>query len=258
MKKHLLFILLFIIIINVLKAQDTIVLIKNKIIVGLCGYAGAGKYLIGSALEKRLNFKRISFAMSIKKIMDANMKQQTYDDLIKRGYDIKLEDINQQNPANRDIKELIRPYLIWFGETVKQLNGVHYWTNKAFEEIGNAKKVVITDVRRLNELEIFEGGTEYYKKVNTNFKDAGLFNKFDFKNNPRNYESFLCFINQRNLTDKDKLTHETINHAMERWLFDDMIFIDSEIPTDNNDMYRKKHIMNHIIYLSQKYPQYFI
>ena len=233
-------------------------LIKNKTIIGLCGYAGSGKDIIGSALEKRLNFKRVSFAMAIKKIMDEHMTQQVYEDLKKRGFEINLEDINQANPKNRDIKELIRPYLIWFGETVKQLNGQHYWTNRALEEVKDSKKIVITDVRRVNEIELFDGGTEHYKKSDNNLKEVGLTPKFSFLTNPRGYESLLLNINQRNLVDKDKLTHDTINMAFEKWLFDEIIYVDSELPSDNNEIFRKKHIMNHIVRLTQKYPQYFI
>lgn len=232
-------------------------LIKGKMIIGLCGYAGSGKDEIGKPLVERLNFKRISFGEEIKKLMDNYMKHQIYEDLKKRKTGLPFEEINQLNPKNREIKEILRPYLIWFGEEMKKQNGKHHWTNVAFENIGDAKKIVITDVRRPNELTLFEQNSEYFKKRYKNRRNVNVpLSSMDDEKNDRGYESLLIHINQRDLLDKDILTQETIRIATEQWLFDEELFIDSKI-SDSDPLYRKNHILNHIYYLTGKYSNYF-
>jgi hypothetical protein len=34
------------------------------------------------------------------------------------------------------IKKLIRPYIIWYGEKLRKVNGIFCWINRAFEEDG--------------------------------------------------------------------------------------------------------------------------
>jgi len=233
-------------------------LLKGKVIVGLCGYAGSGKDIIGKPLVSRLNFVRISFGDAIKKLLDELMREQIFEDLKERNINLPLEDVCQLNPKTREIKEILRPYLIWFGETMKKLNGEHFWTNKALEGIGNNRKVVITDVRRLNELGIFEHGREYFKRRHQNRREVGVPNSpIDLEFNDRGYESLLLHINQRDLNDRDNMTLETIKTAHEQWLFDEIVYIESKIPDDDKTL-RHKHILNHVYNLVKKYPEYFI
>ena len=233
-------------------------LIKGKTIIGLCGYAGAGKDEIGKPLVNRLGFKRISFGDAIKSLMDKHMKVQTYEDLQRRGVELPFEEVNQLNPKDRVVKEMLRPYLKWFGEEMKRLNGIHHWTNIAFENIGDTKKVVITDVRRMNEVEIFENSTQYFQKIFINLSNVSVddWSITKYNQNTRGYESMLLHINQRGLKDDDVLTHETIRDCFEKWLFDDIIYIDSKIPNKNN--FRENHILNHIHTLVKKYPSFFV
>lgn len=235
-------------------------LLKGKIIIGLCGYAGSGKDEFGKPLVERLNFKRLAFAETIKEILDNSMRQQTYEDLQRRGINLPIEDICQLNPKTREIKEIIRPYVIWLGETMKKLNGNHYWTNKLLESMGNNKKIVITDVRRPNELEIFEQNKEYLKKRYENRRNVGVpQSPIDLEVSERGYESLLLNINQRDLIDEDPLTLETIKIAHEKWLFDEIVYIDSKIPKSNERFgFREKHILNHIHELIKKHPDYFV
>ena len=232
-------------------------LLKGKIVIGLCGYAGSGKDGLGKPLIERLNFQRVSFGDAIKMLMDKHMKQQIYEDLKNRKIELSFEEINQLNPRTREIKEILRPYVIWFGKEMKKQNGKQYWINIAFENLKNVKKVVITDVRRPNELGIFEGSSEYYKRANSNCAEVGVPKDLDNTSvNERGYESLLLHINQRGLKDSDELTRETIRLAYENWLFDDVISIDSKIPDEKT--FREKHVLKHVYKLIEKYPIYFV
>ena len=66
----------------------------------------------------------------------------------------------------------------------------------------------------------------------------------------------LLHINQRGLKDDDVRTHKTIRDCFEKWLFDEIIYIDSKIPNQEN--FRKKHVLIHIHKLVNKYPNFFI
>ena len=58
---------------------------------------------------------------------------------------------------------------------MKEINGVHHWTNRAFIEIQpDDRKLVITDVRRVNELELFRNNKEFQKIRNKNIMDVGM------------------------------------------------------------------------------------
>jgi hypothetical protein len=145
---------------------------------------------------------------------------------------------------------------------MKLTNGVHHWTNKAILEIGDSKKVVITDVRRLNELDIFMNNKEQRRRRIENIALAEFSSSFfDFvKENEsdinEDFESLLIHINQFKLTDNDQRTIETIRVAQENWLFDYTIFMDSRIPDKEEN--RKKYINNHLLSLVNKFPNYFI
>lgn len=235
-------------------------LLKGKTIIGFCGYARSGKDTIGSMMIDKIGFKRISFGDVLKKDLDEHMRPQVFNDLMNKGIDIKVEDINFTSPKNIEIKEVLRPYMIWFGELMKTTNGMHHWTNRALLDIGESKKIVITDVRRVNELELFQHNKEQYKKRVNNISFAEMPNSYlDFiKDNENNcgFESLLIHINQFKLIDNDQKTLDTIRIAHENWLFDDIVYVDSRIPDKEN--YRENYMYNNLIGLINKFPKYFI
>src|SRR5207247_2530173 len=121
-----------------------------------------------------------------------------------------------------EIKEILRPYMIWFGEIMKTINGVHHWTNRALLEIGDNKKIVVTDVRRINELELFKFNKEQRKRKIKNIISAEMsadYLAFANENEPtEDFESLLIHINQFKLMDNDIKTIDTIRIAHENWL----------------------------------------
>lgn len=235
-------------------------LLKNKTVIGLCGYARSGKDTIGKLMVEKLGFKKIAFGDILKKDLDEHIRPQVFNDLINKGTNIKVEDINFSAPRTIEIKEILRPYMIWFGETMKQTNGMHHWTNRALSEIGENEKVVITDVRRLNELELFRFNKEQHSRKIENMKLAEVSSDYvDFvedSDGTGDFDSLLIHINQYKLTDNDIKTKDTIRVAQENWLFDDIVYVDSRIP--DKEIYRKKYMNNHLLKLVNKFPNYFI
>lgn len=232
--------------------------LNGKTLLGLAGYARAGKDSIGRLMVERLGFKRISFGDMLKEDLNKFMKELVFDDLQNKGVDIEFKDVDFLSPSSIEIKEKLRPYMIWFGEQMKINNGKHYWTNRAFECIEEKdKKIIITDVRRPNELDIFRNSREFNNRKLNNRKEINMpKGPIDEDMYDLNFETLLFYVNQLFNTDTDVLTTETILTAMDEWLFDEIIYVDSRIP--NTEDYQEKHILNHIRNLVKKYPTYLI
>ncbi len=224
----------------------------------MCGYKKSGKDTLGNMLVERLSFKRIAFADMLKKDMNEYMKSIIFDDLQEKGININFEDLDFEKPKNNEIKEILRPYMIWFGEEMKNLNGIHHWTNRALSQIEpDDYKVVITDVRRLNELELFKNSRSFIDKCKKNRRDINMpkNSPYDEELYDSNFETLFLYVNQLNNRDEDVLTKQTIIESLENWLFDEIIEIDSRIKDSHS---QKLHIINHIHELIKKYPNYFI
>ena len=233
-------------------------LIKNKLIVGLCGYARSGKDTLGNILVERLAFKRISFADMLKRDLNDYMKVSVFNDLQEKGINIDLKNIDFENPTSIEIKEILRPYMIWYGEEMKRINGIHHWMNRALSQIGeNDNKIVITDVRRINELTLFRNSRSYKEKCIKNRRAIKMPTDSPYESDEYdlNFETLCIFVNQLNNKDTDILTKETILNGFEDWLFDEIIEVDSRI---QGEEYQKAHMINHAIQLTKKYPNYFI
>jgi hypothetical protein len=220
------------------------------------GYARSGKDTIAKFLVSRLGFKRISFADTLKEDLNEFFKVQVWEDLQNKGIQIKFEDVDFLNPRDSETKEILRPYMIWFGEKMKELNGPHHWTNRAFSKIIESdQKLVITDVRRKNELEIFKNNKEFQRIRKQNREDLSLEISSIYEIHAK-FDSILFYVNQIHNRDEDQLTKDTLLVAMEEWLITDIIYIDSRI--QNLGDYHKRHIQLQVSNLVEKYPKYFI
>jgi hypothetical protein len=240
-------------------AEINFELLSNKTIIGLCGYGRCGKDTLGREMVNKLGFKRISFADTLKEKMNEHMKQQVFEYLINKEVDIQFDDVDFLNPKTIEIKELLRIFMVFFGETLKQKNGLHHWTNQAIEKIGDANKVVITDVRRYNELDLFKYNREQFSKKIQHMEMAEMYEESLFMKHSEtkcDFNSLLFHVNQLGLEDSDQLTKDTILLAYQNFLFDDVVNIDSRIPDKNN--YREKYIYRHLKDLTIKFPDYFI
>lgn len=216
--------------------------LEGKIIIGLMGYSKSGKDTIAKNFIDNFGYQRVAFADNIKKEMNQYMKEAVCNDLNQREFDeasknkyalVTLEPWVPENldffTENLDIKKAIRPYIIWYGETLRKINGEFYWINKAFaEDAKNIDKIVLSDVRRLAELEVFKNSNEFNKRFRHSLVETGA--QVEYNPITNNYGTLLFEISQFGLTDNDKLTLETIQYAHENWLVDDIFRVDSRLP----------------------------
>lgn len=231
--------------------------LQGKTLIGLCGYARSGKDTLAKGMINLLNFRRISFADTLKQDMNDFFRLSVQEDLERKGIIIPFEAVDFVNPINNEIKEILRPYMIWFGESMKKINGVHHWTNRAFSQIEESdRKLVLTDVRRKNELEIFKNNREFQKVRNRNREEINLELLPIHQITNDDFDCLLFHVSQIHNKDEDTLTKETILEAIENWMFADTIHIDSRIQDISG--YHDKHIYNHVRKLVDKFPEYFI
>lgn len=212
-------------------------LMENKIIIGLMGYAKSGKDFITKTFIEDYGYQRVAFADNIKREMNLYLREVVYNDICKRDEPIyfKLEELDffTENP---NIKPFIRPYIIWYGEKLRTINGRFCWINRAFsEDAKDMDKVVLSDVRRLAELDIFKNSNEYKKRIGKINADAGIYNSDTSINN---FSTLLFEVSQLGLTDSDVLTTETIQAAHEQWLIDDTFYVYPALSESGN--YRTK------------------
>ena len=225
--------------------------LEGKIITSLMGHARSGKDSIAKVFVEDYGYQRVAFADNIKKEMNLYLKEKVFQD-IKRGdalFLFKLDEIDFFT-ENIHMKQFLRPYIIWYGEKLRTINGKFCWINRAFEEEGkNMDKIVLSDVRRLAELDIFRDSNEFKRRARASMSDAGITNlKSDSLNN---YGTLLLEVNQLGLSDTDNLTLETIKYARENWLIDDTFYVDSRIPELGEG--RKKAIIAQVKRIAKKY-----
>ena len=241
-------------------------LLEGKLILGLCGYAKSGKDTIAEKLVKNYDFNRIAFADNVKKDMNNFFKQSVYEDIVLNQSiyeDIVLK--HNRVPINPDpitlqledvdfftedlfIKQKLRPYIIWYAEKMRVLNGPYFWINKALEN--NYNKIVISDIRREEELNIFKNSNVFYDRTKMSFLESGYVD-LNIPKSPNSHGSLLFLVNQYGLKDNDSLTVRTINKAHEEWLFDDVFMVDSRIPP--NGKFRENSINNQVKNIVKKF-----
>lgn len=234
-------------------------LLENKVLIGLCGYGKSGKDTIAKTFIDNYDFHRVAFADNIKIEMNKHLREAVYNYLAnipsKLTYPIivhpdvadalLLEDMRTLTVDMVDfqtedipVKKRLRPFIIWYGEKLREINGPYYWVNKAFEiDAAGYDKIILSDVRRAKELEVFENSSSLKKRREEMFLHAGAISEMP-NTKSKNYSSLLFYVSQLGLADSDALTHECIRIAQEKWLFDYNFFLDPEIPEGKD--YRKK------------------
>lgn len=230
-------------------------LLEGKIIIGLMGYAKSGKDFITKTFIEDYGYQRVAFADNIKKEMNLYLKEVVYND-IKNVQNwicpFSLSEIDFFT-ENLEMKKILRPYIIWYGETVRTINGKFHWINKAFsEDAKDMDKIVLSDVRRLSELDLFKDSNEFKKRYRLSMAEAGIITPQELQlMDVNNYGTLLLEVNQFGLTDSDILTIETIQSAREQWLIDDTFYVDSRIPDEGK--YRERSSSSQIKRIVKKF-----
>jgi len=239
--------------------------LEGKIIIGLIGYAKSGKDTITKTFIEDYGYQRVAFADNIKKEMNQYLRELVCEDINKHDneeigklrdsgtfVDHQLMTVSQIDFTTEDLalKKILRPYIIWYGEEMRNINGQFYWINKALsEDAKHIDKIVLSDVRRVAELEIFKNSNEYKKRFTKSMLEAGI--ATNQMSDTNNYGTLLFEVSQLGLIDSDVLTIEAIQFAHEQWLFDDVFLVDPRIQADGD--YRKKAIEHQIKRIVKKF-----
>ncbi len=240
-------------------------LLEGKVIVGLMGYSKSGKDFIAKTFIDDYGYQRVAFADNIKKEMNKYLKEAVCEDINAREL-IEVDNLSARGALvnwrpwtvdkidffteDLDTKKVLRPYIIWYGEKLRTINGKFCWINRALEEDAkDMNKIVLSDVRRLAELDVFKSSNEYKKRFNISMAEAGIMDTQMV--NMNNFGTLLLEVNQFGLTDSDKLTIDTIQYARENWMIDDTFYVDSRVP--NIGTAREKSIKGQIKRVVKKF-----
>jgi len=211
--------------------------LNNKKLVGLLGYAKSGKDTVADYLADNYGYKKIKFGDTLKHTLNESFKEIVMEDLVKRNIPISFSEIDFLVEDDRILKEKLRPYMIWLGETLREKNGVHYWINKALEKAGDATKIVVADIRREDELDLFRNNNYAISRLYRSYGAANMLNSDliqEHLSKRVDYETNLFAVNQFGLEDKDQLTVNTVLTAQREWLIEDTVHIDSRIPDEGD------------------------
>lgn len=243
-------------------------LLDNKIIIGCSGYARSGKDTVAKQFVEEYGFHRVAFADNLKVEMNKFLKEIIYNYLrnihkiekephldvkegllLDDGRTLTLDMIDFQT-EDQQIKKRLRPFIIWCGEKVREINGSYYWINQSFKiDASGHDKIILSDVRRPSELEIFEDSNSFNNRTKKMFATATC---YDIPQcSIKTYSTLLFHVSQYGLQDKDVLTLETIRIAQEKWLFDDTFHIDSRLPEE--EFFRFKAIKIQVNDIAKKF-----
>jgi hypothetical protein len=118
----------------------------SKILIGICGKARNGKDSVADHLVKGYNFSKASFAIPVK-------------NFAVRHFDLHPEECyGEKTKKSRWVLQAI-------GNGCREEFGKNIWIDKLFNTFGAVEKVVIADVRYLNEAEALKARGGYIIKV---------------------------------------------------------------------------------------------
>lgn len=256
-------------------------LLENKIIIGLCGYGKSGKDTIAKSYIDDYGFHRVAFADNIKIEMNEHLRKEIYqflkaitdngpnnfDDMhagdhwrvhpdvedgltLDDGRTITMDMIDFQT-EDQPLKRRLRPFIIWYGEKLREVNGEYYWINQAFKiDADGHDNIILSDVRRIKELEVFENSNAFNKRTEEMFALGCCMDQTP-ELPTKQYSTLLFHVSQIGLTDGDVLTHDCIRVAQEKWLFDDNFYLDPRLPEDGK--HRRLAMSHQIRKISKKF-----
>lgn len=224
-------------------------LLSGKSIIGMLGYAKSGKDTITNFFTDTYGYKRVGFADNVKRDMNLYLKEGILNDYFNRSGTRLIPDEVDFFTENLELKNIIRPYIVWYAESMRIINGPFCWMNKAFSmDAKGFDKIILSDVRRMAELDIFRNSNQFQKRSQERLIEAGIFPSKSLVND---FSTLLFEISQYGLTDIDTLTLDTVRVAHEQWLVDDTFFIDPRIPEIEN--WRKKAIQVQVKKIVKKF-----
>lgn len=134
-------------------------------IIGLSGYAGAGKDSVAKILVEQHGFIRIGFADALREHLEILDPVVWSTDLGKLVHLTEVLDIITWDAAKRTYSELRRLMQVYGTEVVRQKVGENYWVNQVIDavEVNLEQDWVIPDVRFANEAMMLSAlGAKHY------------------------------------------------------------------------------------------------
>ena len=139
-------------------------------IIGLSGYAQSGKDTVANILVEQYGYKRIAFADPIRDLLyemdppvpvGAGSEKHTVG--LQNYVDVYGWDVAKQNP-------IVRSMLQNLGVGARKVFGDKFWIYEALSDVAPQDKVVVSDVRFVNEadwIQTFSGQIWRIKRVGT-------------------------------------------------------------------------------------------
>lgn len=226
-------------------------LLDNKVLIGLCGYGKSGKDTIAKKFIDEYGYHRVAFADNVKIEMNKYLRETVFEYIKNMGkYDeyqviifddldnglllseertLTMEDMNFLT-EDIPVKNRLRPFIIWYAEKLREINGQYYWINKAMEiDAKGHNNIILSDIRRIKELEIFMDSNAFKRRSELGFA-AAVASSGLIDSRLKNHSSLLFHVSQLGLNDQDVLTHACIRVAQENWMFDHTFYIDPRLP----------------------------
>lgn len=247
-------------------------LLENKIILGLVGYAKSGKDTIAKTFIDEYGYHRVAFADNVKIEMNKYLRETVFEYIKNRGkYDeyqvIIFDDLDNGLLLSKErtltmedmdfltedipVKNRLRPFIIWYAEKIREINGQYYWINKAMEiDAAGYSNIILSDIRRIKELEIFMDSNAFKRRSELGFAAAGASSEL-IDSRLKSYSSLLFHTSQLGLEDQDVLTHDCIRVAQENWMFDHTFYIDPRLP--DSGPYRNNSINFQVKEVAKKF-----
>lgn len=182
-------------------------------IIGLMGYAQSGKDTVAKILVQEYGFKRIAFADKIRELlyeMDAPVPVgvgfEKHVVGLQNYVDIYGWEVAKQEPV-------VRSMLQNLGVGARTVFNENFWVSEALSEVAPQDKVVVSDVRFLNEVTWIKDFGGHVWRVTR--PGVGAVNMHVSETELANYKEDVSLVNEGTLEELESLVKSTME-SLER------------------------------------------
>lgn len=117
-------------------------------IIGLTGYAQSGKDTVASFLVEHYGFTRVAFADKIRDFL-YEINPMTFTEPLQVRVD---SDGWEKAKKHNEVRRMLQST----GVAARKMFGENFWVQEAFKSVTEADRIVVTDVRFINEAEFIK------------------------------------------------------------------------------------------------------
>jgi len=176
-------------------------------VIGLTGYAQSGKDTLASILVEKYGYRRVAFA---DKIRDFLYVINPMVGCSPTGYLQDLVDLVGWDKAKQEPQ--VRRLLQDIGVGARKLFGDQFWVAQALMSISSSEKIVITDVRFINEakaIKKYDGGQVWRVKRSGVSAVNSHISETEMDGHPVDQ----IFVNNGSIEDLENLVNSRMKHA---------------------------------------------